>query len=91
MTGNIWRSLRGFISQLFPASYRWPAMDVRLGDRHLHLVGSIHMGTRDMQPLPARLLRQLQQADALIVEADITQGGCFFFNDWENNEIYKHT
>lgn len=78
MTGNLWRSLRGFIGQLFPASYRWPAMDVRLGDRQLHLVGSIHMGTRDMQPLPARLLRQLQQADALIVEADITQGGSPF-------------
>ena len=78
MTGNIWRSLRGFISQLFPASYRWPAMDVRLGDRQLHLVGSIHMGTRDMQPLPPRLLHRLQQADALIVEADITQGGSPF-------------
>lgn len=78
MSGNIWRSLRSFISPLFPASYGWPAMDVRLGDRYLHLVGSIHMGTRDMQPLPARLLRQLQQADALIVEADITQGGSPF-------------
>ncbi|MEL7695962.1 MULTISPECIES: TraB/GumN family protein [Pantoea] len=78
MTGNVWRSLRGFISQLFPASYRWPAIDVRLGECHLHLVGSIHMGTRDMQPLPARLLRQLQKADALIVEADITQGSSPF-------------
>ncbi|MGK3142660.1 TraB/GumN family protein [Pantoea sp. C2G6] len=78
MRGNVWRSLRGLISQLFPASYRWPATDVWLGDRQLHLVGSIHMGTRDMQPLPARLLRQLQQADALIVEADITQGGSPF-------------
>lgn len=38
-----------------------------------HLVGSIHMGTRDMQPLPVRLLQQLQKADALVVEADITQ------------------
>lgn len=78
MTGNVWRSLRDLIGQLFPASYRWPATDVWLGDRQLHLVGSIHMGTRDMQPLPARLLRQLQQADALIVEADITQGGSPF-------------
>ncbi|WP_311791764.1 TraB/GumN family protein, partial [Pantoea sp. UBA5923] len=73
MTGSIWRSVQGLISRLFPASYRWPAQDIRLDDRLLHLVGSIHMGTRDMQPLPARLLRQLQKADALIVEADITQ------------------
>lgn len=78
MTGSIWRSVQGLISRLFPASYRWPAQDIRLDDRLLHLVGSIHMGTRDMQPLPARLLRQLQKADALIVEADITQGGSPF-------------
>jgi uncharacterized protein YbaP (TraB family) len=37
--------------------------------RHLHLVGSIHMGTRDV-PLPAQLLKNCA-ADALIVEADI--------------------
>jgi len=78
MTGSIWRSLHGLVSRLFPASYRWPAQDIRLDNRLLHLVGSIHMGTRDMQPLPARLLRQLQKADALIVEADITQGGSPF-------------
>lgn len=78
MTGSIWRSVHRLISQLFPASYRWPAQDIRLDNRLLHLVGSIHMGTRDMQPLPTRLLRQLQKADALIVEADITQGGSPF-------------
>ncbi|OQP33608.1 TraB/GumN family protein [Pantoea latae] len=78
MTGSMWRSVQGLIGRLFPASYRWPAQDIRLDHRLLHLVGSIHMGTRDMQPLPARLLRQLQKADALIVEADITQGGSPF-------------
>ncbi|CAK6495353.1 hypothetical protein PANNVG_02582 [Pantoea sp. Nvir] len=78
MKGSIWRSVQGLASRLFPASYRWPAQDIRLDDRLLHLVGSIHMGTRDMQPLPARLLRQLHKADALIVEADITQGGSPF-------------
>ncbi|WP_368856121.1 TraB/GumN family protein, partial [Klebsiella pneumoniae] len=31
-----------------------------------------HMGTVDMAPLPPRLAARLQQADALIVEADIT-------------------
>ncbi len=53
---------------LFP-----PALDITLpGERYLHLVGSIHMGTRDMSPPPAGLLKKIRQADALIVEADIT-------------------
>ena len=35
-----------------------PAMDIVLpGERYLHLVGSIHMGTRDMAP-PAKLLKK---------------------------------
>ncbi|MEA1065767.1 TraB/GumN family protein [Erwinia sp. HR93] len=54
------------------SSYGWPALDMTLpGRRKLHLVGSIHMGTPNMAPLPAGLLRKLHQADALIVEADI--------------------
>lgn len=37
----------------------WPAMDIVLpGERYLHLVGSIHMGTRDMAPPPAKLLKK---------------------------------
>lgn len=41
------------------SSYSWPALDVTLpGGRYLHLVGSIHMGTRDMAPPPARLLKK---------------------------------
>jgi uncharacterized protein YbaP (TraB family) len=48
-------------------------MDITLaGGQQLHLVGSIHMGTRDMSPLPPRLIKLIQQADSLIVEADIT-------------------
>jgi len=63
---RLWHALRG-------SPYSWPALDVSLpGGRHLHLVGSIHMGTRDMAPLPARLIKKLRQADALIVEADIS-------------------
>lgn len=63
---SLWRTLRG-------TSYNWPAVDVSLpGGRDLHLVGSIHMGTRDMSPLPAKLVKKVQQADALIVEADIS-------------------
>lgn len=78
MTSTLRRSLDWLIARVFPASYRWPAQDIQLADRRLHLVGSIHMGTRDMQPLPAALLQQLQKADALIVEADITQGASPF-------------
>lgn len=62
-----------WLRRLFPVEYSYPALDIQLlGNRFLHLVGSIHMGTQDMQPLPAQLLRRLQKADALIVEADIS-------------------
>lgn len=62
----LWSALRG-------NHYTWPAIDISLpGNRHFHLVGSIHMGTRDMAPLPAKLLKKLRQADALIVEADVS-------------------
>lgn len=63
---RLWAALRG-------NHYTWPAIDIFLpGNRHFHLVGSIHMGTRDMAPLPARLLKKLKRADALIVEADVS-------------------
>ncbi|MDZ7279176.1 TraB/GumN family protein [Pantoea eucrina] len=78
MKQSLWHQLQSLMGTLFPPSYRWPATDIRLGDRLFHLAGSIHMGTRDMQPLPAGLLRQLHRADALIVEADITQGSSPF-------------
>ncbi|MDI9220820.1 TraB/GumN family protein [Pantoea sp. EA-12] len=81
MRRSLWQSLQQLAATLFPARYSWPAMDMQLGDRRLHLAGSIHMGTRDMQPLPEGLLRQLNKADALIVEADITQGASPFTND----------
>ena len=62
-----------WLRRLLPVEYSYPAIDIQLpGHRSLHLVGSIHMGTQDMQPLPAQLLRRMQKADALIVEADIS-------------------
>lgn len=71
---RLWRALRGT-----PNS--WPAIDLSLpGGRHLHLVGSIHMGTRDMAPLPAKLVKKLRQADALVVEADISGNETPFSN-----------
>ncbi|MEB4675031.1 TraB/GumN family protein [Enterobacteriaceae bacterium G50] len=71
---RLWHALRG-------APYSWPAIDISLpGGRELHLVGSIHMGTRDMSPLPPKLIKKLQQADALIVEADISGNEAPFDN-----------
>src|SRR5471030_1518770 len=71
--GHIFYQLARWLGLLSPAEYHYPAIDVQLpGDRHLHLVGSIHMGTIDMQPLPELLIKRLTQADALIVEADIS-------------------
>lgn len=55
-------------------TYAYPALDIHLqGGVNLHLVGSIHMGTENMSPLPDTLIQRLKQADALIVEADITR------------------
>lgn len=76
---GLFQRLSSFFSHLTATAYPWPAVDIRLpGQQHLHLVGSIHMGTQDMAPLPARLLKKLQQADALIVEADISVSGSPF-------------
>jgi len=61
--------------------YAWPAIDITLpGQRHLHLVGSIHMGTQGMSPLPDGLLQKLRKADALLVEADVASSGSPFLN-----------
>lgn len=71
--------ISSFFSSLSTPSYPWPALDIVLpGQRYFHLVGSIHMGTRDMAPLSERLINKLREADALIVEADISEGGSPF-------------
>ncbi|WP_159567080.1 TraB/GumN family protein [Budvicia diplopodorum] len=52
----------------------YPAYNVHTANgSRLHLVGSIHMGTRDMSPLPPALLKEIENASALIVEVDITK------------------
>ena len=39
---TLWAALRG-------NHYTWPAIDITLpGNRHFHLIGSIHMGSHDM-------------------------------------------
>jgi hypothetical protein len=71
--------IRTLFSRLTTTTYPWPALDITLaGNRSLHLVGSIHMGTRDMAPLADKLIGKLRDADALIVEADISEGGSPF-------------
>ncbi|PQQ30010.1 TraB/GumN family protein [Photorhabdus hindustanensis] len=65
--------------------YPYPAHDITLaGDRHLHLVGSIHMGTKNMFPLSEILIEQLNQSDTLIVEADITQSDSPFHDEFQS-------
>lgn len=71
--GQLLRRIATFLGFISPLAYAYPAIDVQLANaRQLHLVGSIHMGSQDMAPLPDALLQQLRQATALIVEADIS-------------------
>lgn len=80
--GQLLRRMAKFLGITVPATYTYPALDITLpGERHFHLVGSIHMGTEGMFPLPHPLLNKLNQADALIVEADITETASPFGND----------
>lgn len=72
---GLFSTIKMRLNHLISPGYSWPAMDLRLSrQRQLHLVGSIHMGTPDMSPLPAALLEKLRRCDVLIVEADITKG-----------------
>ena len=48
--GQLLRRLAAFLGLISPKRYAYPALDITLpGDRRLHLVGSIHMGTVDMR------------------------------------------
>ncbi len=69
--GKAGRAIQAFFKTMLPERYSWPAMDVQFNGSQFHLVGSIHMGTCDMMPLPCALQTKLCRADALIVEADI--------------------
>ncbi|MEI2267034.1 TraB/GumN family protein [Erwinia sp. CGal63] len=76
--GKLLQQAAALWRKLSPTRYAYPAQDMTLGARRLHLVGSIHMGTQTMMPLPTPLQKKLAQADALIVEADITSGASPF-------------
>lgn len=78
---SLFRRIRASLRAFFPRRYTWPALDILLpGGQDLHLVGSIHMGTRDMSPLPDGLVKELKKADALVVEADISGSESPFTN-----------
>lgn len=71
--GQLFRRIASLLGLNSPMVYAYPALDITLpGERHFHLVGSIHMGTIDMSPLPDVLFEKLREADGLVVEADIT-------------------
>ena len=77
----LWRAAVG-------SSYSWPAMDIVLpGERYLHLVGSIHMGTRDMSPPPARLLKK---AERLGLELFEQEGLAPYLPLWEKLDTFIH-
>lgn len=76
--GIRWCKVAALWRQFSPTRYAYPAQDIIFDHCHLHLVGSIHMGTQTMMPLPATLQSQLDRADALIVEADISTGASPF-------------
>ncbi|WP_145559925.1 TraB/GumN family protein [Yersinia bercovieri] len=77
--GQLLRRIATLLGINAPTTYTYPALDITLpGERHFHMVGSIHMGTDGMFPLPHELLNKLNQADALIVEADITEAAPSF-------------
>ena len=72
---KLFRRLKEYLLLSDPqGAYTWPAVDITLpGGIALHLVGTIHMGSENMSPLPGLLLKKIAHADGLIVEADITQ------------------
>lgn len=85
---GLFQRLSSLLSSLTASTALWPALDITLPDkRYLHLVGSIHMGTRDMAPLSSRLVQKLREADTLIVEADIRTGDSPFSDIGEENEL----
>lgn len=75
-------NLKNWLHTEAASVYPYPAIDVRLSKNlKLHIVGSIHMGTENMFPLSDILLDKLNRADALIVEADITDTRSPFITD----------
>lgn len=71
---RIFRRLAVILGLVPSLPYAYPAFDVVTdGGSRFHLVGSIHMGSREMAPLPPLLRQRMAQANALIVEVDISK------------------
>lgn len=72
MTG-IFQKVKSWIGIKNTHHYPYPAVDITLPNNiSLHLVGSIHMGVPTMSPLSSVLINEIKNADAIIVEADIS-------------------
>jgi len=46
--------------------------EIRKGDRSALLMGTIHVGRPEFYPLPAAQLERIERADAIVLEADVT-------------------
>ncbi|WP_193016429.1 TraB/GumN family protein [Proteus sp. FME41] len=72
MTG-IFQKIKHWVGIKNTAHYPYPAVDITLPHNiSLHLVGSIHMGVPTMSPLSNVLINEIKNANAVIVEADIS-------------------
>lgn len=50
----------------------YPSVDIQIGKTHnFHIVGSIHLGSKALKPLPKVLHNKISTANALIVESNI--------------------
>ncbi|SET51495.1 TraB/GumN family protein [Thorsellia anophelis] len=51
----------------------YPSDNIKISNSHIfHLVGGIHLGTEALSPLPEYLTKRIKTANAIIIEADIT-------------------
>jgi uncharacterized protein YbaP (TraB family) len=48
--------------------------EVRKGKQIAYLFGTVHVGRPEFYPLPPSRLKQLQRADAIVLEADVSDG-----------------
>ncbi|HCN43744.1 MAG TPA: polysaccharide biosynthesis protein GumN [Proteus vulgaris] len=72
MTG-IFQKIKHWVGIKNTPQYPYPAIDITLPNNvSLHLVGSIHMGVPTMSPLSNVLINEIKNANAVIVEADIS-------------------
>ncbi|GAB1439160.1 TraB/GumN family protein [Providencia sp.] len=84
--GKLIENLKNWLHMETAPVYPYPAIDIRLSKNlKLHIVGSIHMGTENMFPLSETLLDKLNQANALIVEADISEDHSPFPHDYNQH------